>query len=76
MPTKTASKKAAPIKTIAKRAAPPPTPSTNGDSDEPLIRVAFSAEDLTKLVDHIDGWDDSLVYRLKMRLAKHNERWG
>ena len=91
-PTTTKTKRAAPAptkaparKVAAKKIA---TPAINGrpastdrlpsntDNEEPLIRVAFSAEDLTKLVDHIDGWSDSIAYRLKMRLAKHQERWG
>jgi hypothetical protein len=86
-PTTTKTKRAAPAPTkaparkiAAKKApaapAPPPRATLNGDSEEPLIRVAFSAEDLTKLVDHLDGWSDSIAYRLKMRLAKHQERWG
>lgn len=82
-PTTTKTKRAAPAPTkapakkVAAKAAPaPPRATLNGDSEEPLIRVAFSAEDLTKLVDHIDGWSDSIAYRLKMRLAKHQERWG
>jgi hypothetical protein len=75
MPTAT---KKAPSKTIAKKvpAPAPPPPSTNGDDGEPMIRVAFSADDLAKLVDHLSGWNDSIAYRLQMRLAKHQERWG
>lgn len=81
MPTATTkTKRAAPPapakKVAAKKVAPPPQATVNGDTDEPLIRVAFSVEDLTKLVDHIHGWEDSVAYRLRMRLAKHRERWG
>ena len=77
MPTKTPTPTKAPAKRPAKKtAAPAPTATVNGDTAEPLIRIAFSADDLTMLVAHIGGWDNAVAHRLRMRLAKHHERWG
>jgi CBS-domain-containing membrane protein len=68
MPTKTPTKRAAPTKV--------PAATINGDADEPLIRIAFSSEDLDRLIEQLSHWDDAVAHRLRMRLAKHRERWG
>ena len=77
MPTKTPTPTKAPAKRPAKKPAPAPTrATTNGDTAEPLIRVAFSVEDLESLIAQLHDWDDAVAHRLRMRLAKHHERWG
>ena len=79
-PTKraaTASKAPAATKAPAKangtkKVAPAPTPVP--DDNEPLIRIAFGAEDLERLIDHLNGWDDPVAHRLRLRYTKHRQR--
>ena len=83
MPTRTAPTKraaAAPKKAAstadfskAKKAAPAPAPAPT--EDEPLIRIAFGAEDLERLIDHLNGWDDPVAHRLRLRYSKHRQRY-
>jgi hypothetical protein len=44
------------------------------NGDEPLIRIAFGAEDLERLIDYIEGWDDPVAHRLRLRYSKHRQR--
>lgn len=87
-PTTTKTKRPVPHKAPAAPPRKPPTiPKTkvpvnkavtpdNPDEDEPLIRIAFSVNDLAGLVGQLNGWDDAVAHRLRMRLAKHRQRWG
>lgn len=86
-PTSTKTKRPLPIKKVAAPPRKPPaTPKTKAptdkmvaagtDEDEPLIRIAFSVDDLAGLVGQLNGWDDAVAHRLRMRLAKHRQRWG
>ena len=68
MATATTKTKRPPVKKAA------PSPSANGDG--PLIRVAFNPEDLEALLDRLGDWNDAIAHRLRMRLAKHQQRWG
>lgn len=57
--------------TTRKKAAdpvpPPPTP--------PLIRISISGEDMARLVDYIQEWDDPLAHRLRMRYSQHRRKF-
>ena len=33
---------------------------------EPLIRVAFTATDFRRLLDHVDGWEDPVSHKLRL----------
>ena len=57
----------------AKRAAKPVP--TEEEENEPPIRVAFSGEDMCRLLDKIEGWDDPVAHRLRLRYSKHRLRW-
>lgn len=55
-----------------KAAAPTPPPSP---PEEPLIRVAFSADDLFQLLQQLEGWDSPIAHRLRLRLSRHKLRF-
>lgn len=43
--------------------------------EEPLIRVAFSADDLFALLQQLEGWDSPIAHRLRLRLSRHRMRF-
>ena len=43
---------------------------------EPLIRVAFEADDLGRLIERLGDWDDPILHRLRLRYSKHRMRQG
>lgn len=45
------------------------------DKEEPVIRVTFTSEDMCRLLDRLEGWDDPIAHRLRMRYSKHRMRW-
>lgn len=87
-PTSTKTKRPIPTKKVAAPPRKPPTRTKTAaptnkittpedpNEEEPLIRVAFSVDDLAGLVGQLNGWDDAVAHRLRMRLAKHRQRWG
>jgi hypothetical protein len=57
-----------PTKRAAKLAAvPPPTPT---EVREPLIRVAFTAGDFRRLLDHVEGWEDPVSHKLRLAYSR------
>lgn len=74
-PAKVPAKKAATTADFAKaKKAAAPAPIQNGEDNEPLIRIAFGAEDLERLIEKLDGWDDPVAHRLRLRYSKHRQR--
>ena len=55
--------------------APPEEEPTDEEEEEPLIRVAFNAADLKRLLENMGDWDDPIAHRLRMRFSKHRMRW-
>jgi hypothetical protein len=56
--------------TRRRKPSPPPPPPV-------LIRVAFSPDDLARLLDHVADVDDEpVIHRLRMRLTKHLRTHG
>lgn len=56
--------------TRSKTPPPPPPPP----KETPLIRIAINENDLQRLLNRLvvaGEWDDPLLHRLRMRLAKH-----
>lgn len=56
----------------AKKKVTPPPPEP---VEEPLIRVAFSADDLFQLLQQLEGWDSPIAHRLRLRLSRHRVRF-
>jgi hypothetical protein len=57
--------------TRKKKAAEPLPPAP----EEPLIRVAFTADDLFQLLQQLEHWDSPIVHRLRLRLSRHRQRF-
>lgn len=65
-----ATKKAA----TPRQRVPKPAKVEEPAQEEVFIRVAFTADDLFELLQQLEGWDNPIAHRLRLRLSKHRLR--